>query len=382
LRVLIDYRPALKNPSGVGEYARGLVQALTEVAAPPGERPDVTIFSSSWRDRLGAVTAGKNGLHAIDRRIPVSLLNFAWHRLEWPPAEWLARGRFDVTHSLHPLLMPATHAAQVITIHDLNFLAHPERTRSEIRRDYPFLAPAHARRADHILVPSRFTASEVERAFGVSSDRISICSPGAPEWPARSPAADGTYVLFVGTLEPRKNVGALLDAYERLADRAAADRSFELPELVLAGSATEESRPWLDRLKRGPLAGRVRHLGYVEPGARRAIYEGARLLVQPSFEEGFGLPVLEAMTVGVPVVAANRGALPEIAGGAAHLVDPGKPADIADAIARLLQDRALRQSASEQGLARARCFRWPAMAEAACAAYKMAIEHRSRCGSA
>ena len=91
---------------------------------------------------------------------------------------------------------------------------------------------------------------------------------------------------------------------------------------MLAGKATDEARPWLERIARAAARRRVRHIGYVEPAKRQALYEGARLLVQPSFEEGFGIPVLEAMTLGVPVVAANRGALPEVLGDAGLLVDP------------------------------------------------------------
>ncbi len=107
------------------------------------------------------------GATIVDRRVPVRALNLAWHRLEWPPAEVLAGRAFDVVHSPHPLLTPTRSAAQVITIHDLNFLSHPERTRAEIRRDYPVLVTAHARRADAILVPSAYTAGEVERLLGV-----------------------------------------------------------------------------------------------------------------------------------------------------------------------------------------------------------------------
>src|SRR5262245_45688343 len=245
-------------------------------------------------------------------------------------------------------------AAHVVTIHDLNFLHHPERTRAEIRRDYPSLVRSHAHRADHILVPSRFTASEVVRHLQVPEHKISICSPGAPEWaPRAQPPADG-YILFLGTLEPRKNVGALLDAYERLV----AQRADALPDLVLAGRETAESGPWLDRIRRAPLAGHVRHLGYVDPSGRRAVYEAAALLVQPSFEEGFGIPVLEAMTLGVPVVAANRGALPEVLGPAGTLVDPDNAEEIAAAIAKLIDDPGYASSCSARGVEQARRFQW------------------------
>src|SRR5204863_774441 len=138
-----------------------------------------------------------------------------------------------------------------------------------------------------------------------------------------------------GTLEPRKNVGALLDAYEALARRRRT-----LPRLILAGRATADSRPWLDRIARAPLDRLVEHIGYVDPDKRRQLYEGAALLVQPSFAEGFGIPVLEAMTLGVPVVAANRGALPEVLGDVGSLVDADAPEELASAIGRLLDDSA------------------------------------------
>jgi hypothetical protein len=168
VRVLIDYRSALRSRSGVGEYVHQLVTALLSQFPPnaPEAALDVTLFSSSWKDRLH-VAPELDGVRVVDRRIPVSVLNFAWHRLGWPPAETLVPTPIDVTHSLHPLLLPARAAARVITIHDLNFLAHPERTRAEIRRDYPVLVREHAHRADAIIVPSRFTATEVERQLGV-----------------------------------------------------------------------------------------------------------------------------------------------------------------------------------------------------------------------
>ena len=370
MRVLIDYRPALRARSGVGEYVHQLVTALAAAKAS-SNGVDITIFSSSWKDRLHP-SPDLDGTSAIDLRIPVSILNRIWHRLEWPPAEALARSSFDVTHSLHPLLMPARDAAQVITIHDLNFLAHPERTRAEIRRDYPVLARDHAQRADAIVVPSQFTASEVVRQLEVPMDRISVCSPGAPNWPARTSAPQAGYILFLGTLEPRKNVGALLDAYEQLITRR------PLPELVLAGQATSESARWLDRIEKPPLAGHVRHVGYVDPSNRREIYSGASLLVQPSFEEGFGIPVLEAMTIGVPVIVANRGALPEVAGDAGLLFDPEQPRELAAHIDRVLTDAPFAAARARAGVERSRNFRWTETAARVVDVYRKAIERRTR----
>jgi glycosyltransferase involved in cell wall biosynthesis len=375
VRVLIDYRPALRERSGVGEYTHQLASALLASGAV-----DLTIFSSSWKDRLSP-GADLAGAVVLDRRIPVRLLNLLWHRAGWPPVEALSSGRFDVVHSLHPLLMPSRDAAQVITIHDLNFLSHPERTRAEIRRDYPALVRGHAQRADAIIVPSAFTAGEVERQLGVASDRIAVCPYGAPDWTPRAvPPKDG-YVLFFSTLEPRKNVGGLLDAYESYV-ASGFSRASPVPELVLAGKATDEARPWLERIGRPPLKGLVRHIGYVEPANRRALYDGARLLVMPSFEEGFGIPVLEAMTAGVPVVAANRGSLPEVLGDAGPLVDPDRPEEIAAAITQLLQNDAYAAGCVARGLARASGFRWDRTVLRVLAAYEHAIERRRHRGRA
>jgi glycosyltransferase involved in cell wall biosynthesis len=372
VRVLLDYRPALRSRSGVGEYAHRLAAALLQVSRSDCPPPlDLTLFSSSWKDRL-RIDPELDGVRAVDRRVPVALLNFAWHRLGWPPAEVIAGGAFDVTHSLHPLLMPARAAARVVTIHDLNFLAHPERTRAEIRRDYPALTRAHAHRADAIIVPSRFTATEVQRQLDVPARLIEVCSPGAPDWQPRRDAPAGGYVLFIGTLEPRKNIGTLLDAWERLIARR------KLPELVIAGQATPESRPWLERIGRPPLAGQVRLLGYVEPENRRALYEGAVLLVQPSFEEGFGIPVLEAMTIGLPVVAANRGALPEVLGDAGLLFEADDADALAAALERMLTDEALSSAAVSKGTARARAFRWTETAQRVLHVYQQAVVRRSQ----
>jgi glycosyltransferase involved in cell wall biosynthesis len=175
----------------------------------------------------------------------------------------------------------------------------------------------------------------------------------------------------VGTLEPRKNVGGLLDAYERLLEDVP-----DAPDLVLVGRATRAAAPWLERVKRPPLAGRARHLGYVPDEARRPLYEEARVLVLPSFNEGFGLPVLEAMTVGVPVVASTRGALPEVLGDAGLLVDPEDVNGLADAMARLLRDNTLAAQCAARGVRRALGFNWRASAVALRDAYEHAIAFR------
>jgi len=358
LRILLDYRPALRARTGVGEYAHELAAAILR-QMPAGDT--LTLFSSSWKDRLSPGTLP--GAHVIDRRVPVTVLNAAWHRAGWPPIEMLA-GPQDIVHSLHPLLMPSRRARQVVTVHDLDFLDHPERTRAEIRRDYQALAPAHARRAAAVVTISQFTAGEIAKRLGVATDRIVICPPGAPAWAPRPAPAPNGPILFMGTLEPRKNVGVLLAAYAALIARKP-----DAPPLWLAGGATEAAAPWLREIAQPPLAGRVEHLGYVATDRRYDLYARASMLVLPSHLEGFGLPVLEAMTAGVPVIVSNRGALPEVAGDAAQIVEAAAAGGFAEAMRRYLEDPAFTAAAVSRGLERARAYSWDASARTLLAAY-------------
>lgn len=340
-------------------------------ASRPAEGSEVAVFTSSWTDRPAPDLAADLGVRVVDRRVPVRVLNYLWHRAEWPPIELLGIAA-DVVHAAHPLLIPSRRAAQVVTIHDLFFLTAPDAARGEVRRDYPTHARAHAQRADAIVANSRYTASLVERTLGVPPARIFVCSPGPPAWRAlgRGPhlPRDG-YVLFLGTLEARKNLGALLDAYARLLARRP-----DAAPLVLAGKATPDAGAWLARLATPPLAGRVRHLGYVAD--REALYAGARLLVLPSHDEGFGIPVLEAMSAGIPVVAANRGALPEVLGDAGLLVEPDDVEGLCAAIDRLLADEGFAAACAARGLARARGFSWDRAAATLHEAYRAAVASR------
>jgi glycosyltransferase involved in cell wall biosynthesis len=365
VRILIDYRPALRQRTGVGEYAHELAGALT-ATLPSAD--SLVLFSSSWKDRLtpGTIPA----VPIIDARVPVTLLNLVWHRLEWPPIESLA-GDVDVAHSMHPLLMPARSAAQVVTIHDLYFLDHVVNTAAEIRRDYPALAGSHARRADSIITVSEYTASQIERRLGVERSRIAICPPGAPAWaPIDRPSPNGP-ILFMGTIEPRKNVGMLLRAYGHLLHRQPA-----APPLVLAGRVAPSCQHLLRELESAPLAGHVRTAGYVSGAERERLFREASMLVLPSLDEGFGMPALEAMSVGVPVVASNRGALPEVIGDAGLLVDAEDPEGLAAAMARLLAEPELACRLSEAGKARASRFTWKASAGTLASAYRAAVERR------
>jgi glycosyltransferase involved in cell wall biosynthesis len=371
MRVVFDYRPALRARSGVGEYVHQVACAF----ARGFPHDSLTLFTSSWSDRPDPdVARACAGARVSDHRLPVTVLNAAWHWLGWPPVELLTRERHDVAFSPHPLLVPTRHAAQVVMVHDLDFLRHPERTQREIRRDYPRLARSHARRAARVIVPSPYTADEVVEMLGVARQQVSVCAPGAPEWsgPPGRFTRNG-YVLFVGTLEPRKNVDGLLEAYGRLLARRP-----QTPTLVLAGGAGGEAQLWIDAINRPPLAGHVDYRGYVAEHDRQRLYAGARLLVLPSHEEGFGMPALEAMSLGIPVVASNRGALPWLLGDAGILIAPDETESITAALDRVLSDDVLADAMACRGLGRARRFQWRYTAAAIHQAFQDAIDEHSR----
>lgn len=358
VRVLLDYRPALRARTGVGEYAHQVTCAL---AASAAEGDEIVAFSSSWKDRL---TRPCPGVTVTDARVPVRCLNLLWHHLGWPAVERLA-GPVDIAHSITPLLVPTRAARQVVTVHDLFFLDRPAATAAEIRRDYPRLVRAHATRADLVVTPSHHVSGLVVERLGVDPARVLTCASGGPPWTAREAVpADGP-VIFLGTLEPRKNVHLLLDAWTILAARGG-----PVPPLVLAGGRGPDADEVLARIARPPLAEHVRHVGYLPDSGREAFYRQARLLVMPSLDEGFGLPAMEAYAAGVPVLASRCGALPEVGGDAPVYLDPHDAEAWAVAVTELLASPDRLEMMRQRGIARAAAFSWARTADTLWRAYR------------
>jgi glycosyltransferase involved in cell wall biosynthesis len=258
----------------------------------------------------------------------------------------------------------------------LDFLRHPDQMSAEIRRDYPALARSHAARAHAVIVSSRYAAGEVIRELQLDASRVHVCPPGRPAWSdavrdRRQRAGQrGDHILFMGTLSLRKNVGTLLEAYARLRSTMP-----DAPPLVLAGHRTPASARWEARCEQPPLKGHVTITGYVDAEQKIALYENAAMLVLPSYEEGFGLPVLEAMACGVPVVISSRGSLPEVAGPAAAPVDPD---DVDGFVAQMKATLENPAAAIERGVQQASGYNWDACAIAARQAYQAAIQVHAR----
>ena len=303
----------------------------------------------------------------------------AWHAVRWPHVE-MATGPVDVVHATS-LIVPPSRAPLVVTVHDLSFLADPAQLTNRgnrfMRRGVA-LAKAHAQ----IVVCSSEATRRECVAAGFDESRLRVVLLGSDESAASLDDIAATkgelwltrrYIAWVGTVEPRKNLPALLDAFALV---AAADRDVEL---VLVGP--EGWGPQLDALL-APLddrtRGRVRALGFLTDDQRRAVVAGAAAFCYPSTKEGFGLPVLEAMIQGTPVVTSAGTSTEEVAAGAAMLVDPASPRAIADALREVLDDAGLADRLSSAGRARAAELTWERCAEQTHALYAELAAERSR----
>jgi glycosyltransferase involved in cell wall biosynthesis len=360
----LDLRPSLTKPTGVGSYVLGLARRLPALA--PNDH--FFFFSASLKDRYPRTDWPSNA-RLVDRRLPVQALNFAWNRLGAPALDRLVGASLDLVHSPHPLIVPGRKAKHVVTIHDLFFFKHPELTDAEVRRDYVPLVRDHVKRADGVICVSEYTAQEARLLLDVPPEKIAVIPNGvdpAYREPIEATEADAVLarrglprgaLLYVGSEEKRKNLVNLAMAYMGLA------RGGRVPPLVLVGPGSH----WASG---GAIASpRIYSTGYLETREIRALMAASAALVLPSLEEGFGLPVAEAMAAGLPVVCSRGSALEEVAGGAATLVDPLNTRSIADGIERVLYDRSLAEAQRAKGLERSQRFDWDKAATETLALY-------------
>ena len=297
-------------------------------------------------------------LHSIDA--PSGLRGPAGHAWEQLCLPVVASGRLLWSpNNTGPLAC----RRQVVTIHDLIPLEHPEWFSRQFSAWYQYLLPRLARRAAHFIAVSDYTKQRLQELLRVDPNRITVIPNGVdPSFrPASGDAvaqaraalgiASGRYLLCVGSVEPRKNIAGLLKAW-----RIAQAQLDDDVTLVVAGAAGL-SRVF-SGVRLGELPPRVQFLGYVPDERLTAIYTGASAFIYPSLYEGFGIPPLEAMACGVPVITSNTTSLPQVTGGAAILVDPLQPGQMADAILELFHNGPLRAELIAKGLSRAGVYDW------------------------
>jgi glycosyltransferase involved in cell wall biosynthesis len=343
--------PLLGHRTGVGEVAAGLLTALAD-------RHDVTAvaYAVSWRGRDRLAAAVPPGVRAATRPFPARAVWSLWDKGVAAPRIEQWTGPVDVVHAVNYAAPPA-RAPVIVSVHDLTVIRFPELCTADTLR-YPALLRHAITRGAHVHTDSEFVAGEVREAFGLPPDRVTAIAPGLPEVAggdeARGRAAAGgaPYVLALGTVEPRKNLPVLVDAF------AAVAATVNDARLVVAGPDGWGRDAFQRAVDASPAKERIVRLGYVNEQTRADLLAGASVFAYASVYEGFGFPPLEAMAAGVPVVASTAGSLPEVLGDAALLVDPRDADALAAAIEQLLSDREARVRYVKAGLQNVARFGW------------------------
>jgi glycosyltransferase involved in cell wall biosynthesis len=372
MRVALDAIPLAAAKTGVGHYTAALAEHLART------HPDHQYELFSPFDFAFETGNGRQLANLSKRYLPVRSVFRKWWLLGLPAL--LQISPVDVFHGTNycvPLLAPCP---TVVTIHDLSLLAqaatHEARNVARGRRRLPIMA----RRATMIIAPSDWTRREIVSRLGLRAERIRVIPEAARASMRPRPAAEcrgvldkhglrRPYLLYVGTIEPRKNLLTLLRAYDDLL-RATAHR----PQLALCGG-----RGWLDEevfqlVARLRLQEMVRFTGYVDDTDLPALYSAAEVFIYPSLYEGFGLPPLEAMACGAPVITSDAASLPEVVGEAGLMTPPRDARALTQALAGLLDDAALRQHFSRAGLEQAARFSWERTADQTQAVYDEVCE--------
>jgi alpha-1,3-rhamnosyl/mannosyltransferase len=362
MRVAVDARALQGQLTGVGRYLEGLLGAWLD------QFPRDEFVLLACRTIALPSTLGRR---VETRGASLRMPGTAWLQTAAPITA--VRERCDLFFAPLGIAPLAAPIPCVVTIHDLTPLLFPAWHRARNRLGFVPLLAASLRKAAAVIAVSEATRQDLTAAFPDVADRCTVIhngvTPPLPSGPPDPAAADvEPYVLYLGTLEPRKNVPRLVEAMERLWD---AHPGF--PHLELAGDEGWGLAGFRERLRASRHAGRIHVRGWVDAATASSLLAGARVLAYPSLYEGFGLPALEALALGTPVVASSSSSLPEVVGDAGLLPDPEDVGTIAAALLRAESDEAWRSEARRRGPARAALFTWSVAARATRALFEKAL---------
>jgi len=382
----------------VGNYCLNLLKALLEL-----DSLDISGFAASAR-KLDLFALGTPLRHR-HLPIPTRAMYMIWSVLGVPRVDSLLGG-VDVYHATNYFLPPVRNAKRVLTIHDITFKKHPELCSPKIVGPFSSKVAGFAKKADAVIADSESTRRDIIDLLGVNAERVHTVHLAVDDALQPVPKEEARrevgkkfglhhpYMIFVSTIEPRKNVPGLIQAFRRIKAEFPHRlvlvgkpgwnmEEFEkvsLLESLGAGTDTPESvSDAIEKLssatsESGHKRSRIERLGFVAQSDLSLLYSAADALVFPSFYEGFGLPVLEAMTCGCPVITANNSSLPEVAGDAAEYCDANDVDSIANAMRRVLSDSALRDQMVQRGFVQAAKFSWRKAAEQTAAIYRSVCE--------
>jgi glycosyltransferase involved in cell wall biosynthesis len=374
VRVAIDVQNLLRPMTGVGYYVRNLVRALSLLPI------DDTIQAFYFSRRKGLGLSGGSVEEKGVRFPPGRIVQLLWKRFSFPKVDTFIRGA-DVFHFPNFVARPVRAGKVVVTIPDLSFMRFPQFTEpknlSFLRRH----VPQSIERAEKVVAISEFTRREIAELFPSAREKTAVTPLGVGENFSPREDLDGLrnvrqkyhvpddYVLFVGTLEPRKNLIMLLEAHRIFRSRY--KRGHDI-RLVVAGMKGWLFQETMSRIREMPQELAPIVTGYVDDADLPYLYSAAKMAVVPSFYEGFGLPCLEAMACGTPLVCSNTSSMPEVVGDAALMVSPGDPEEMAQAMLRLAENEELAEELRRKGRIRAAQFTWRRCAEQTYRVYESA----------
>jgi len=376
MKVCINLNPALFQPTGVGVYALELFIHLAQL-----KKEDLELYglSSSWKYRLRIPEVAHTRL--INSKIPSRIFNYCVHKIPLLPVEILTLKKLDVVHSTYGLALPALKAKKVITVHDLYFLTgNGESILSNIKVDRKAFQKS-VFSTDAIICVSQYTRKRLLEIFPEAANKTEVIYSGFIQSPRihadeeqelfekKTMGLPDSYVVFVGTIEKRKNLLSLVEAIKILHSRGSKIN------LILAGKAGYEGHKVMQAIAGYDF---IHYYDYVEEKQKNILYKYARLMVMPSLEEGFGLPLLEAMSWGVPVIAARGSALEEIAAQAAYYMEENSPEGISFAINVVHENEDLRKNLIQKGYNRITMFNWEETASKVYDVYRKMVGQGNR----
>jgi glycosyltransferase involved in cell wall biosynthesis len=371
LSVALDATPLLGRPTGVGAFVAGALGGL-------GARPDIDVsaFAISWRRRQAVPELVPPGVATRQRAMPARPLHITWSKVSTPPLEWFV-GPQQVIHGTNYVVPPTRRAARVVTVHDLTITRFPELCDTATLR-FPALIRRAVAEGAWVHTPSAFVAAEVVETFDIPAERVRAVHLGVPPQlelagdvaslplPFELPAGTSRYLLAVGTVEPRKDYPALVRAFTAIAT-AHPDVA-----LVLVGPDGWGAASLQEAIDRSSARTRIVRPGYLTAEEVVLTLRRAAAVAYPSVYEGFGFPPLQAMAAGVPVVATDVGAIPEISGDGARLVPGGDEDALAQALSDLLDGGPEVEALIARGHRRTASYSWAACAEGLADLYRAA----------
>ena len=360
-RIALDYTPAYEQTGGIGRYVRELANALALVDTSNEYR---LFVAGASREKLPTLPG--DNFSWMPTSITPRWLHRFWHRARIPLPVELLTGPVDLFHATDFVLPPTRPATlTLLTVHDLSFVRVPSAASPPLRKYLDTVVPRSVKAADHILADSLATKADLIELYETREGKVTVLYSGVDE--RFQPVTDtqtidatkdryglgGTsYFLSVGTIQPRKNYSRVIEALSAIRT-AGHDLHY-----VIAGGAGWLEDEMRRTIERTGMTEFVHMPGFVEDHDLPALYSGARALVMASLYEGFGLPILEAMSCGTPVITSNLSSLPEVAGDAAMLVDPYSTDAIRDAIFEIEHDFATRKRLIDSGYEQAKRFSW------------------------